>query len=115
MSTKSQRYFQPGSIADGPAFKGIDENLSAHTISIVFYTNSAFTVAVDKATMTGNVVFEMSETGEEFGTMPEGTLTLGTTTYDRPNTIGSYSKVRATFNAVTGASHYKMLISSFEN
>lgn len=113
MSTNSQRFISSGAIADGSAIKGIDKNLLSHLISISFFTNSAQTVIVDKATMTGNVVFELSESDKEFGTMLDGTLTLGSTQYDRPNASGSYETLRATFNTVIGATHYKIIISSF--
>lgn len=113
MSTNSQRFEKSGAIADGPAITGLDINLLSHFISILFFTDATQAVIVDKATMTGNVVFELSENGDEFGTMSDGTLTLGTTNYSRPNAGGSYSTARATFNTVVGATHYKMLVSSF--
>lgn len=113
MSTNSQRFPISGAIADGPAITGMDVNLQSHFISILFYTDATQAVIVDKATMTGTVVFEMSENGDEFGTMPDGTLALGTSQYNRPNALGSYNTARATFTTVVGATHYKMLVSSF--
>lgn len=113
MSTNSQRFEKSGAIADGPAIQGLDVNLKSHFISILFFTDATQAVVVDKATMTGNVIFELSEGGNEFATMSDGTLTLGTSQYSRPNASGSYSNARATFNTVVGATHYKMLVSSF--
>lgn len=113
MSTNSQRFEKSGAIADGPAIQGLDINLLSHFISILFFTDATQAVIVDKATMTGNVVFELSEDGNEFGTMIDGTLTLGVSQYNRPIASGSYTKARATFNTVVGATHYKMLVSSF--
>lgn len=113
MSTNSQRFFKSGAIADGPAIQGLDENLLSHFISILFFTDDTFSVVVDKLNMTGNVVFEMSETGKEFGTMNNGTLFLGGSQYNRPDARGSYEEARATFNTVTGATHYQILIASF--
>lgn len=113
MSTNSQRFKAQGAIADGPALKGVDTNLENHYVSIRFYSDSGFRNIVDKATMTGTVTVEMSEIGDEFGTVSDGTITLGTTQYNRPNSSGSISQVRATFNTVTGATHFRMLVSSF--
>ena len=113
MSTNSQRFEKSGAIADGPAIQGLDINLLSHFISILFFTDATQAVIVDKATMTGNVVFEMSENGDEFGTMANGTLALGTSQYNRPNATGSYATAKATFDTVVGATHYKMLVSSF--
>jgi len=113
MSTNSQRFEKSGAISDGPAIQGIDANLLSHFISILFFTDATQTVIVDKATMTGGVTFELSEGGDEFATMSDGTLTLGTSQYSRPNASGSYNTAKATFNTVVGATHYKMLVSSF--
>jgi len=45
--------------------------------------------------------------------MSDGRLTLGSSTYARPNAVGSYRYIKATFSNITGATHFKLIISSF--
>ena len=106
--------FLSGLIADGTGTKTLDSNSFMHVISIMFYSDAGLSVVVDKANMTGDVIFEMSETGEEFATMTNGTLALGTTQYSRAEGVGSYKEARVTFDTVAGggATHYRMLVAS---
>lgn len=104
----------PGAILDGSALVNVEEMYERHQISIRFFTDDTYATLVDKATMSGTVTFTASEFGDEFGDVSNnGILTLGTATYSRPDLTGSIKVVKADFGSVVGASHYKILVSSF--
>ena len=110
----TQRVEFSGVIADGDAIINVEEMYERHQISIRFFTDSTYATLVDKSTMTGSVTFTASEFGDEFGDVSNnGVLTLGNATYDRPDFVGSVKVVKAAFTSVVGATHYKILVSSF--
>ena len=82
----------------------------------MFYTDDTYTVPVDQAAMSGTVTFTASETGEDFsyGDIDNGVLTLGVVTkYDRPfAALASLTSFKIDFAGITGASHYRVIISS---
>ena len=91
----------------------ITQSYTKHQAAIIFYSDAALTNVVGKETMSGHVDFAASETGEEYALMSDGRLTLGSSTYARPNAVGSYRYIKATFSNITGATHFKLIISSF--
>ena len=102
-----------GEIAAGDAISpDIDQELNQHIISIVFYSDAGLTNPVGTGAMSGVVLVEVSETGEDYATIINGTIALGSPSYDRPNVGTQILKVRAQFLAVTGATHYKILVKS---
>ena len=110
----TQRVEFSGAITDGDAIINVEEMYERHQISIRFFTDSTYTTLVDKSTMSGSVTFTASEFGDEFGDVSNnGVLTLGVATYARPDFSGSVRVVKAAFTSVVGATHYKILISSF--
>ena len=116
MSTNSQRFPKKGVVTEAnitPVIVDVDPNLSVHFIAILFFSDEGHTEVVDKGLMSGSVEFLVSEDGREFGTVSDGLLDLGTAMYDRPNGKGSWEQVKASFSAVTGATHYEILVSSF--
>ena len=103
-----------GAVADGDFLRGVDSGHPNHIFSIVFYTDNTYRTPVAKAGMSGTVTFTLSETGEEFGGMTNGTVTLGAAMYDRPFASGSYNTASAVFDSVVGATHYKILLVSYK-
>lgn len=86
--------------------------LMSHFLSIQFFTDSTMTTLVDKSTMTGTATVMGSEYGREYGTMQNGTITMGESTYDRPNAAGSYESFRVTLSGITGAAYFRLTLAS---
>lgn len=86
--------------------------LMNHFLSIQFFTDSTMTTLVDKSTMTGTATVMGSEYGREYGTMQNGTITMGESTYDRPNALGSYDSFRVTLSGITGAAYFRLTLAS---
>ena len=71
--------------------------------------------------MTGSVTIDATDTvtlqdipgtGEEYGTITNGTIALGTANYTRPNASG-FRRLRVDPTGITGAgaaTHYKLII-----
>ena len=107
------RYETKDAIASGDAISpDIGNAYERHYISFTFFTDDTYAVEVDPATMTGTIDVEASETGTVYGVATNSPITLGAA-YPRPNLASSVKKIKATFNTVVGATHYKMLVSSF--
>ena len=110
----SQRYIIEGPVTDGVL---ISENMDLYYerayISINFFTDDTFTTLA--VPLAGTVVFEASEDGLNYGTIPNGTVTAADLLYSRPTFSGSVAKVRATTLGVTVATHYRATIARFYN
>ena len=87
-------------------------SLMNHFLSIQFFTDSTMSTLVDKSTMTGTATVMGSEYGKEYGTMQNGTIVLGSSTYDRPNALGSYESFRVTLSGITGAAYFRLTLAS---
>lgn len=120
MSINGRRYISTGEVAAGTVYsQAISADYSKHVISILFYSDSNFATLVDKSTMTGTVTFTAtndasnnSGVDEEYGSVQDGELTLGSSTYVRPVVSTQISRVKVDFGSVTGATHYKLIIGS---
>ncbi|NRA49473.1 MAG: hypothetical protein HRU12_10110 [Phaeodactylibacter sp.] len=111
----NRRVTQDGAVVEGTVqLFATDLKLFTHIISIVFYNNAEMLPehAVDKAAMSGTCTFSASETGVEYTLLTHPTITLGATDYERPIAQGSYEDFSMAMSAVTGATHYKVLIAS---
>lgn len=86
--------------------------LMNHFASIQFFTDSTMTTLVDKSTMTGTATVTGSECGREYGTMKNGTITMGESTYNRPNALGSYDSFKVTLSGITGAAYFRLTLAS---
>lgn len=120
MSVNGKRYISSGAISDGTVYsQAISADYSKHVISILFYSDSGLTTLVDKSAMTGTVTFtatndasENAGVDEEYGSVQGGVLTLGSSTYARPLVASQMSRIKAFFDSVTGATHYKLIVGS---
>lgn len=122
MSTNGKRYISSGPISDGTVYsQAVNADYSSHVIGILFYSDENLANLVDKSTMTGTVTFTAtndaginSGVDEEYGSVQDGVLTLGSSTYLRPVVSTQISRVKVVFAAVTGATHYKLIVGSTE-
>jgi len=104
-----------GAIPAGDLLLTLPTHAERHYASVDFFNDAALTSPVDKATMSGTVTFEVSENGLDFsyGSVNNGVLTIGTTSYNRPYFSGSILKMKVNFNSVVGASHFKIVVASY--
>lgn len=113
-----------GSIADGTFYStSINAETVNHSIYIEFYPNDNFTQSelVPKSSMSGTVTFAATANssvdagvGEEYISVPNATLTLGSNDYNIPDPKGLIRRISVTFNSVVGATHYKLIVHSAE-
>lgn len=98
-----------GEIITSPINLGFGE----HHLAIVFYTDNTYSTVISKSQLTGSVCFRGSETGEEYTLMQDGFLRLGVDdNYNRPVARGHYRYFKATFNAISGSNHCKLISTS---
>lgn len=71
-----------------------------HYVTLEFFDGTG--ALVDKSLMTGSVSIMFSENGNEYGTINNGTVTLGASGYDRPHLAGTYEFIKVDFSAATG-------------
>ena len=122
---RAYSYISTGAIADGTIYSDkISDEFVNHNIYIEFYPNDTFTASelVDKSTMTGSVTFtatpsdaQVTGVGEEYLTVANGTLTLGTSDYNPPSAEGRVKRIKVVFNTVVGATHYRLIAHSSES
>ena len=85
-------------------------------VAITFYTDDTLsTIATPTA---GTVDVTISEQGDNFGTIPNGSeisaVTIATgANYSRPNWIGSVRYLKLTFALIAGAPYFRCTISQF--
>lgn len=122
MSTGSgYRYESSGAISEGTVYSQKVSNLyNNHHVYIEFYSDSKLSQVVDKSTMTGSITITATPSdsqnagvNEEYLSVANGTITLGTSDYNPPSAAGSVKRVKAVFNTVVGATHYKLIVASF--
>lgn len=98
---------------DGDYFiDSVPLGLMNHFLSIQFFTDSTMSTLVDKSAMTGTATVMASECGREYGTMQNGTITMGEQTYNRPNALGSYDSFKVTLSGITGAAYFRLTLAS---
>lgn len=119
---RAYSYISQGAISEGTAYSGkISDEFDSHNVYIEFYSSANFLESelIDKSTMTGTVTFTATPSdsqnpgvGEEYLALPNGTLTLGTSDYDPPSAAGRVKRVKAVFNTVVGATHFRLIVHS---
>lgn len=87
-------------------------DLERSYISVAFFTDVDFTDQVIPSA--GTITFTASEDGFVYGTIPNGTVSASSETYDRPNFSGSVERVKAETSGILGATHYIATIARFE-
>lgn len=110
-----RRYRIEGPVTDGAIVLEdiLQPGLERGYISVLFYSEATFENVVTPSA--GTITFEVSETGDRYGTIMNGTVQADSPTYDRPNFSGSVDKLRATCNSIAGATHYRAVLSMFGN
>lgn len=96
-------------VTDMPGFR-----YERHYVHVEFFSDAEYQNMVDKSTMTGVCKVELSENGIEYGTLTNGSISLGSATYNRPHAAGSYETVRFDPNTISGATHYRVTVHSHE-
>lgn len=111
-----QHTYQLTGTTGGTHMLEIDEIYERHYISVELFSDSTFETSVDTATMAGDIIVDASDNGTQFADIESnGTITLGTSSYGRPNLSGNIKVVRINFNGVTnfnGATHFILNVNS---
>lgn len=97
--------------------EGVDRRFERHYFTIEFYADSELTNFVSNANLTGSVTLDIAVTGDQFFTVSNGTIVLGTDNYDMPTAQGSYNTYRLDLNGITApatATHFKLLANVYE-
>lgn len=96
--------------------ENIRKSYERHYLNIVFFSDADYTTGVATSSMGGSVEFTATDNRLEYGGISDGTVTLGTTTYPRPNLQGSIDAVRVDLSGITsanGATHFIAYLNSF--
>lgn len=106
------KYLIQGVVADGDLLsEEMSEGYERCYISVVFYSDEFITAVTPSA---GTLTFRASETGDKYGTIPNGTVDATTDEYGRPNFAGGAKRIKATAALLAGATHYRATIHRFE-
>jgi len=110
------RYRFSGATTDGDIIFGDLSHLHDRGyVSIIFYSDAAFTTPVTPTA--GTVDFTVSESGTVYGTIPGGAITAADVgvggSYMRPNWFGSVRYIKATFANIAGGDYFVCLVHRF--
>lgn len=81
-------------------------------ISVVLYSDEYTTPVVPTA---GTIVCTASETGESYGSVPNGTIDVTTEIYSRPSFHGPTKYIKVTPSGIVGAQTYIVTIHKYSN
>ena len=125
-------YVLTGAIANNSnvsILNGISPRFERHYFNIRFYNSEGAAINQDSAnrvsnnSMAGSVTFEVSDNGDQFGTITVGTntngvLNLGDDDYERPNALGTIKLARIDMSNITSAgaaTHFRLEVNSYSN
>ncbi len=101
-----------GSSADGDLISPRMSQLYERAyVYFTFYTDDTYETPVLPSA--GTVTITASEDETNYGTVNNGTVSVTSATYDRPNWSGPVKRVKATADSITGAPFYIATISKY--
>ncbi|MFT6347132.1 MAG: hypothetical protein ACJAYB_000113 [Psychromonas sp.] len=100
-----------GVVSDGIKTFEISDKLIKHTASITFYSDVGRAHEILVSAMTGSVTLTASETNSNFGTVENGTVTLGGS-YNRPSANAYLKFFQIDPSLAVGANYYTLKIAS---